>query len=138
MTAPLEKALITLTALMGAIGVGMGAFGAHALADRLEAAAMTSVWETAVLYHLIHTVAAFAALGWAAFSGLRGLRTSALLWIIGIVLFSGSLYLLALDGPRWLGPITPFGGLALIASWIVAGVAALRTSQPSSVKNTRS
>ena len=89
---------------------------------------MTSVWDTAVLYHLLH-----AALAWVA--GQRAisersplLRRAAIAWILGIVLFSGSLYTLALGGPRWMGPITPLGGLGLIVGWILAALAARKSS----------
>jgi len=108
--------LKAVTAILGAIGVILGAFGAHALKETLETAGSLETWHTAVLYHLVHSVAAFSAV-----SGARkAARIPIYLWIAGIVLFSGSLYGLALGGPKWMGPITPIGGLALILGWIWA------------------
>jgi len=100
----------------------LGAFGAHALAPRLAERASTATWETAVLYHLVHAVAIFAcsAAGQAAD---RAWSRAGWAWVLGILLFSGSLYVLALGGPRWLGPVTPLGGVFFLAGWglIVAG-----------------
>ena len=96
-------------ALSGFLGVVLGAFGAHALKHTLVAHDMMTVWQTAVLYHLIHAVAAFAiaekrpAVTW--------------MWCLGILLFSGSLYLLALTCQRWFGLVTPFGGLCFLIGW---------------------
>lgn len=111
-------------ALLGAIGVCLGAFGAHALAARLDAASMTSVWDTAVLYHLLHAVTAWVA------SRERdpALLRAAIAWVCGVFLFSGSLYVIALGGPRWLGPVTPLGGLCFIVGWIMAAMAARKSS----------
>jgi len=112
-------------------GIGLGAFGAHGLHDRLAAANMVSTWETAVLYHLVHTAALLAVALFATRNEPRGrlLDRAAGCWMIGIILFCGSLYLLALGGPRWLGPVTPLGGLAFIAGWAMlfpAGAKAAR------------
>ena len=107
-------------ALLLALAVGLGAFGAHGLKNRLDAYSL-SVYEKAVLYHFIH------ALGILLVSVLA--RTNALtlsgqarvswLLLIGIVLFSGSLYALAISGAGVLGAITPLGGLAFIAAWLL-------------------
>ena len=107
---------IKVAAILGALGVVLGAFGAHGLegtlsADRLE------VWATAVEYHLLHAVALVALALYERAAGAE-IRWAALGFALGIVLFSGSLYLLALDGPRWIGPITPIGGLCFIAGWL--------------------
>lgn len=99
---------------LGFLGVALGAFGAHALADLLEQAGRVETWETAVLYHLVHAVALLV-LGLT--EGLAGRRGVALCWIVGIAIFSGSLYLLCLTGATWLGAVTPLGGLALLAGW---------------------
>jgi uncharacterized membrane protein YgdD (TMEM256/DUF423 family) len=105
-----------LAGLLGLTGVALGAFGAHVLKPTLIARGMSDVWETAVFYHLIHAVAIFAAA--AAWSRPRPwLARAAACWAIGVVFFSGSLYALALGGPRWLGPVTPLGGLALLLGW---------------------
>ncbi len=121
----MREPLLLVGASLAALAVALGAFGAHGLRQRLGEAIAT--WETAVFYHLIHALAivVIAAL---ARSGvdLTGLRPAGWLFCVGIVLFSGSLYLLALGGPRALGPITPLGGVAFIAGWIWLAVAAVR------------
>ncbi len=103
-------------AVAGASGVALGAFGAHALRSRLDTAAL-QIWQTAVLYHLIHACALLALVLFARATG-RAVALPAALFGSGIVLFSGSLYLLALTGWRWLGPVTPLGGIAFLAGWI--------------------
>lgn len=116
-----NRTLMLVTGILGTSGVALGAFGAHALKIRLEATSHTGTWDTAVFYHLIHTVAILAiAMSINPASPAtksRLLTTAAAAWLIGIILFSGSLYLLSLGGPRWLGPITPIGGLALLIGW---------------------
>jgi len=108
------RGLLGAAALLGAAGVALGAFGAHALRARLDARAL-EIWDTAVRYHGIHAAALLAI----ALSPLAAsLRGAGWLFALGIVLFSGSLYALALGGPRLLGPITPLGGLAFIAGWL--------------------
>jgi uncharacterized membrane protein YgdD (TMEM256/DUF423 family) len=107
MSSPARFNLIA-AGLLGFTGVALGAFGAHALKDTLAANGMTSTWQTAVLYHLIHAVALLAFTGW---------TWVGRCWIAGILLFSGSLYALALGGPKFLGPITPLGGAAFLAGW---------------------
>lgn len=107
---------IVLAALSGALAVALGAWGAHGLRARLGPEALAS-WQTAVQYHLLHSVALLA-LALHALRGGRGAAVPAALWIAGVLLFSGSIYALVLGGPRWLGPVTPVGGLALIAGWL--------------------
>lgn len=114
-------------AVLMALAVVMGAFGAHALKGRLDAYSM-SVYEKAVFYHFIHglgilLVALLARTG--AITPAGQARVGWLL-LLGIVLFSGSLYALALTGVRVLGAITPVGGLAFIAGWIVLAYEAIR------------
>ncbi len=107
-------------AILMALAVGLGAFGAHGLRDRLDAYSM-SVYEKAVFYHFIH------ALGLLIVSYLPRTGTFSMsaasfvcaLLLAGIVIFSGSLYLLAITGNRWLGAITPIGGLSFIAAWLL-------------------
>ena len=114
--------------LLGFTGVALGAFGAHALRETLLERGMTTAWETAARYQLVHAVALFAAAAWGNTSQgtvQQRLSIASVSWVIGTVLFSGSLYLLALGGPRWLGPVTPFGGLALLAGWLAVVAAAL-------------
>lgn len=106
-------------AILALVGVGLGAFGAHGLEDLLIKKGTSSTWETAVFYHLIHAVAAWSVV----FCGSdedKSIRSAALCWVTGVVIFSGSLYLLAVGGPRWLGPITPIGGLLFIIGWGLA------------------
>jgi uncharacterized membrane protein YgdD (TMEM256/DUF423 family) len=107
------------TGLNGAIAVAMGAFGAHGLKHRLNDAGMLSAWETAAQYHLAHAIACVGVLAWASTSSNRAnrLRWPVFFWLFGCLLFSGSLYWLALGGPRILGPVTPLGGLAFIIGW---------------------
>jgi len=117
--------------LHGAIGVGLGAFGAHALRAFLMERGMANAWDTAVRYQLLHAVALLALaclFAHAPAPHRRLLLWAARSWEIGLVLFSGSLYALALGGPRWLGPITPIGGLALIIGWLLLIATALRKS----------
>ncbi len=106
-----------LGAVVMMLGVGLGAFGAHALKLRLETTGMTEAYKTAVQYHLVHGLALFAVSWLFSIHGNSRLLYAGFLFLTGIILFSGSLYLLAVTGIRPLGIITPFGGLALIAAW---------------------
>jgi len=115
---------IPIAAITGALGVVLGAFGAHALRARLDPAQLAT-WQTAVQYHLLHAVVLLALSLWSSASG-RGAGLAPPLFLAGIVLFSGSLYLLTLGGPRWLGPVTPLGGLCLIGGWLAVAALALR------------
>jgi uncharacterized membrane protein YgdD (TMEM256/DUF423 family) len=113
--------------LLLALAVCMGAFGAHVLRDRLDAYQM-SVYEKAVFYHFIHALGILAVTLLARSRAIpaASLPLIAFLLLIGIVLFSGSLYALALSGVRTLGIITPFGGVAFIAGWLVLTYELLR------------
>ena len=94
------------------LAVALGAFGAHALKSVLAANGTLEVWKTAVLYHLLHAVALLALALFGA-----GNRGACYLICVGIALFSGSLYLLAVTNLRWLGAVTPLGGLCFLAAW---------------------
>src|SRR5512140_49339 len=110
-------------AIMLTLAVAIGAFGAHGLQGRLDAYAM-GVYEKGVLYHLIHALAMLAVplpVHAGSISSNAGKWTGWLL-LAGIVLFSGSLYLLAITGVRTLGAVTPFGGVAFIAAWVTLAV----------------
>jgi uncharacterized membrane protein YgdD (TMEM256/DUF423 family) len=107
---------MAFAALLGALGVILGALGAHALQARLNTEQLES-WNTAVLYHLLHSVVLLALALFGAASG-RSIQLPGWLFSLGIALFSGSIYLLVLTGQRWLGPVTPAGGLLLIAGWL--------------------
>lgn len=104
--------LFRIAASLCFAAVALGAFGAHALKARLELNATADVWKTAVLYHFIH---ALAILVIALHAGIA--RGPAWLFGAGIIIFSGTLYLLALTNVRWLGAITPLGGLCFLAGW---------------------
>ena len=123
-----HRTTLLAAGLLGLTGVALGAFGAHALRESLLERSMTTAWETAARYQLVHAVALFAAAAWQNTSQgivIRRFSWAANCWVAGTVLFSGSLYLLALGGPRWMGPVTPFGGLALLAGWVCVVSAAL-------------
>src|SRR5207237_7926064 len=94
------------------LAVALGAFGAHALKTTLESHGMIDVWNKAVLYHFIHALALVIVTLHAA-----GNRLAYLLFCCGIVFFSGSLYTMAVTNVRWLGAITPIGGLCFLAGW---------------------
>ena len=110
---------IAITAgFFGFTGVALGAFGAHALKETLALHSSSTTWQTAVLYHLVHSVALLAlARGSVAVAGSTMIVWIARLWVAGIFFFSGSLYWLALGGPGLLGPITPLGGLSFLLGW---------------------
>jgi uncharacterized membrane protein YgdD (TMEM256/DUF423 family) len=115
-----------IAALLGGLGVALGAFGAHALSARLTPA-LLATFETGVRYHFYHALALIGvvvAIGRWPQSNLPVI--AGWLFVAGIVVFSGSLYLLALTGVRWLGAITPIGGVAFIAGWLCLAVAAWR------------
>ena len=114
--------LFAVGAVLAGLGVAFGAFGAHALEARLTAERLAT-FETAVRYQLLHALAILAA----ALLGGERAPLAGLLFVVGIALFSGSLYLLVLTGVRWLGAITPLGGVAFIAGWGVLALAGFRT-----------
>lgn len=112
---------IRVAASVGFLAVALGAFGAHGLKDTLAQHATTEIWEKAVLYHFIHAVMLFVlaqrrpllAGAWACF-------------LAGILIFSGSLYVLAVTNVRWLGAITPMGGISFLVGWVWLLVGARR------------
>ena len=122
----MARLFISLAALSGLLAVGLGAFGAHALRSRLDEHAL-SVYQTAVQYHFYHSLSLLGV-------GLLCLwqPQSRLLWFsgsafaLGILVFSGSLYVLSLTGVRWLGAVAPIGGLAFMAGWLLLLLAAWR------------
>lgn len=95
------------------LAVALGAFGAHALKGTLQTNATTEVWKTAVLYHFVHAIALLVLATLSAAS-----RVASSLFVAGIIIFSGSLYLLALTNISRLGAITPLGGLCFLAGWV--------------------
>ena len=113
--------LIALGALNAAIAVGAGAFAAHRLRDRLDARAL-EVFETGARYQMYHAIAMILA----GLITVSGAKTAGWIFQAGIVLFSGSLYVLALTGVKGLGAVTPLGGLAFLAGWLWLGWTAWR------------
>jgi uncharacterized membrane protein YgdD (TMEM256/DUF423 family) len=108
--------LVRLGAIAMAAGVAVGAFGAHGLEPRLSPD-LRAVFETGVRYHLVHGLALFVAAWLVGHDHSRSARLAGALFAVGILLFSGSLYLMALTGVRALGAITPLGGVAWIVAW---------------------
>jgi uncharacterized membrane protein YgdD (TMEM256/DUF423 family) len=112
----MERTFFALGALLAGLGVALGAFGAHALKARL-APDMLAVWETGVRYQIVHALALLA-VAWALARWPGGaVQASGWLFVAGTLLFSGSLYALALTGVRGLGAVTPLGGAAWIVAW---------------------
>jgi uncharacterized membrane protein YgdD (TMEM256/DUF423 family) len=110
---------IRLAALSGFLAVSLGAFGAHGLKEILARNETAAIWQTAVFYHFIHTV----------MLSLLAQRSSLptvpfISFLVGIVVFSGTLYLLAVTNLRWLGAITPLGGVSLLVGWFWLAVVA--------------
>ena len=112
--------------ILGFTGIVLGAFGAHALKETLTLNASVTTWQTAVLYHLVHSVALLSIARWS-IVGSKTIVWAARCWTLGVVLFSGSLYWLSLGGPKLLGPITPLGGLAFLISWALIAFNALQS-----------
>lgn len=106
--------LVILAAISGALAVGAGAFGAHGASGEAQE------WlKTGGQYQLIHAVAAIVA-------AQMGAKGAGWLFVVGAAIFAGTLYVMAMGGPRWLGAITPIGGTALIAGWLWLGWSAMR------------
>ncbi len=121
-----QRRYVRIACVLGALAVVTGAFGAHGLEERLDPEHL-DIWKTAVEYHFYHALAMLAFAGGA----IPGIASRAgiwacRLWFFGIAIFSGTLYLLAVTGQSWLGAITPIGGVAMIAGWIAAAVAATK------------
>lgn len=120
---PFPKLPLVAAGLLGLTGVALGAMGAHALKATLIERGMTQAWETAARYHLFHAIGVLGVAAWVRAAsdgvGVRKLMGACHCWIVGTVLFSGSLYWLALGGPRWLGPVTPVGGVAFMVGWLL-------------------
>lgn len=121
----MAKTFWVLGCLFGLLGVAAGAFGAHALRARLPAD-LLAVFETGARYQMYHALALLAT-AWAVERWASAAATAAgWAFVAGIVVFSGSLYVLALSGARWLGAVTPLGGVALLAGWALLAWAAWR------------
>jgi uncharacterized membrane protein YgdD (TMEM256/DUF423 family) len=109
--------ILRAAAALGFLGVALGAFGAHGLKATLNAFDTADIWHTAVFYQLVHAVAllALAAMD-------RASRLLAILWIAGVVIFSSTLYIIAVSELKWLGAITPIGGVLLLAGWLLVAI----------------
>lgn len=123
-----QRSTLLAAAVLGLSGVAAGAFGTHALRDFLLERGMSSAWETAARYQLLHAATLLAAAAWlraGAGPGTVRVQWAARLWTLGTVLFSGSLYGYAAGGPHFLVFVTPLGGVTLLAGWLMAVAAAL-------------
>jgi uncharacterized membrane protein YgdD (TMEM256/DUF423 family) len=126
MVGSMHRLFFTFAAGLGFLAVALGAFGAHGLKSRLaslaDGADRLEWWKTAAQYHLAHALALALAAG--LFGDTRAGRAACVAFALGIALFSGSLYTMTLTGIRWLGAVTPLGGLALLAGWALLAAAA--------------
>lgn len=122
----MEKIFFALGSLLAGLSVALGAFGAHALRERLDER-MLANFETGARYQMYHALALLA-VAWAVsrFSNSQFPVYAGWLFVAGIILFSGSLYIMAFTGQRWLGAVTPLGGVAFIAGWVCLIIAAWR------------
>jgi len=122
----MDRLFFILGSLSGGLAVALGAFGAHGLRSRLTPD-LLATFETGVRYEMYHALALLA-IAWAVTHWTRSAlpSTAGWLFVAGTILFSFSLYLLALTGARWLGAITPLGGVAFVAGWICLALAAWR------------
>jgi len=104
---------VRTAAILGLLAVALGAFGAHALKETLATNGTTAIWEKAVFYHFIHAIMLYVL-------ATRSQSVSCAWWcfLAGILIFSGSLYLLAFTNARWLGAITPLGGVSFLCGWL--------------------
>jgi len=121
----MDRTFLAAAAISAAISVAAGAFGAHALKARLSQD-LLAIFETGARYQMYHAMGLAFAAWTASRSGGAAAAWAGWLFLAGTLLFSGSLYALALTGVRALGAVTPFGGVAFIAGWIALAVAALR------------
>ncbi|MFC7681042.1 DUF423 domain-containing protein [Paenibacillus sp. GCM10028914] len=121
----MQKTFMAWGAVIMALSVAIGAFGAHMLEDRIGVDAM-AVYETGVQYHMIHGIAIIiTGLAAGLFGESRKLFWAGVLFIAGTIIFSGSLYVLSISGVKWLGAITPIGGVSFIAGWLILMSSAL-------------
>ncbi len=123
----MSRLFLMIAAVGGFFAVVIGAFAAHGLKQTL-APEMLEVVKTGVQYQMYHALALLLVGLWLSHKPAAiGLKASGLAFILGVLLFSGSLYALALGAPRWLGPITPLGGLCFLIGWLLLLIAAWRT-----------
>ncbi len=113
---PMARIFLCAGAVLGFLGVAAGAFGTHGLRDRLSPE-MLNIFETAVRYQLVHALALLAVAWLADRSPSLAVDLAGWFFVAGVVVFSGTLYVLSMSGVRWWGAVTPLGGLALLAGW---------------------
>ncbi|WP_417440503.1 DUF423 domain-containing protein [Idiomarina sp.] len=121
----MSQIFLIVAAILGGIGVMLGAFASHGLKSKLSES-LLSAFETGVTYQFYHALALFALALWLKQSQSVWFVASGYLWLAGVILFSGSLYALALTGVKWFGPITPIGGVLFIAGWVSLLVGAMK------------
>ena len=121
----MSQLFLIIAALLGATGVMLGAFAAHGLRGKLPEN-LFNAFETGVTYQFYHALALIVLALWLKQTSSPWLVASGYLWLAGVVLFSGSLYALALTGIKWFGPITPIGGVLFILGWLALLVGAVK------------
>lgn len=121
-----SKRFIIIAALSGALAVALGAFGAHGLQGMLIESGRVDTYETAVLYHFVHTLTLIAVAILIELRPQVWLTRAAWAFTLGLIIFSGSLYILCFTGITWLGAITPFGGVMFILGWLFLVLGALK------------
>ena len=130
----MERVLIVVAGVLGLTAVALGAFGAHGLGGVLDgvadAAQRLDWWRTGAEYHLAHALAVGLCAWLVARGSARAGSVAGLCFTVGVLGFSGTLYAMALGAPRWLGAVTPLGGLAFMVGWVVVIVAGVRAVRP--------
>ncbi len=122
-----SKTFLFLAGVFGLTGIVLGALGAHALEETLQARETVEAWDTAVRYHFFHTASLLALGIWFRVEpGVRFAGSAGWCWTAGTLIFCGTLYILALGGPGFLGPVTPVGGVLFMAGWALVAAAAWR------------
>lgn len=127
-----SRTTLMLAAALGFLAVAIGAFGAHGLAGRVEAgkmdAGLLDTFEVGVRYHAYHALALLALAGFVEGLGTAG-KVAVVAFVFGVVIFAGSLYTLTLTGQRWLGAVTPIGGVSFMVGWVALFVGAWRSKR---------
>jgi uncharacterized membrane protein YgdD (TMEM256/DUF423 family) len=121
----MDRLFVLLGSLAAFLGVALGAFAAHGIKNKLSPD-MFNIFEVGVRYHMYHALGLFAVAAVAGRWSGPWVTAAGWLFVFGIVIFSGTLYLLAMGGPRWLGAITPIGGLSFLAGWLLLAWAVWR------------
>lgn len=128
----MKNKILVIGSIFGFTGVALGAFGAHGLKP-LISFEMLDIYETGVRYHLIHAVVLLITSQMLPTHNSSNIWYSAIAFTTGIIIFSGTLYILAITGTRWLGAITPFGGIAFLVGWFLLILEAIGKKKPSEI-----